>query len=243
MTATTARQSIDADPSALEFVPATTALIVVDMQRDFLDPGGFGAALGNDVSSLQQAVEPTRDVLELARAAGLTVVFTREGHAAHLADCPANKRDHASEELTIGDQGPMGRVLVRGEPGHEIIESLSPSRDEIVVDKPGKGAFYATDLDLILRTAEVETLIVTGVTTEVCVHSTIREATDRGYDCLLLEDCVASYDDTFHRVGVEMVSAQGGLFGWVADSERLRSALDGALPESEKATTGGPPRE
>lgn len=226
MNSTSERFEVEAEPYEFEFTPSNTALLVIDMQRDFVSPCGFGEALGNDVSQVQDAIEPTQETLELARAVDMQVIFTREGHEPHLADCPRSKRNRGQNEVGIGDEGPMGRVLVRGESGHGIIDTLEPRPDEIILDKPGKGSFYATDLDLILRNGGIENLIVTGVTTEVCVHSTIREANDRGYECLLLEDCVGSYFEEFQRVGIEMIKAQGGIFGWVADSERLHQALD-----------------
>lgn len=225
MTSSTENSAVDADPYKFEFRADDTALLVIDIQRDFVEPGGFGDHLGNDVSKLQDAIEPTRGVLEAAREAGMTVVFTREGHEPNLADCPPTKRERGRLDVGIGDEGPMGRVLVRGQPGHEIVPELEPRPDETVVDKPGKGSFYATDLNLVLRNAGIEQLVVTGVTTEVCVHTTIREANDRGYECLLLEDCVGSYFDEFQRVAIEMIKAQGGIFGWVSDSEAFLSAL------------------
>ena len=228
MSSATEHVEVEAEPYEFAFTPSNTALLVIDMQRDFVSPGGFGEALGNDVSRVQDAIEPTQETLELARAVDMPVIFTREGHEPHLADCPQSKRNRGRNEVGIGDEGPMGRVLVRGEEGHGIIDALEPHPDEIVLDKPGKGSFYATDLDLILRNEGIENLIVTGVTTEVCVHSTIREANDRGYECLLLEDCVGSYFEEFQRVGIEMVKAQGGLFGWVADSNELIGAVETA---------------
>jgi nicotinamidase-related amidase len=218
MATTSDRVTLPADPYEFEFGLDDTALLVIDMQRDFVAPGGFGEHLGNDSSRLRDAIEPTGRVLDAAREVGMSVIFTREGHDPTLADCPPTKRDRGRLDVGIGDEGPMGRVLVRGEEGHEIIESLEPQSSEVVLDKPGKGSFYATELDLILASEGIENLIVTGVTTEVCVHSTIREANDRGYECLLLEDCVGSYFEEFQRVGVEMVRAQGGIFGWGSDS-------------------------
>lgn len=226
MSTTDDRLRVDAEPYEFGFTTDDTALLVIDMQRDFVAPGGFGEFLGNDVSQLRDTIEPTSEVLEAVRNAGISVIYTREGHEPHLADCPPSKRDRGQLEVGIGDEGPMGDVLVRGEEGHEIVEPLEPRPDEIVVDKPGKGSFYATDLDLILRNEGIENLLVTGVTTEVCVHSTIREANDRGYECLLLEDCVGSYFEEFQRVGVEMIKAQGGIFGWVTDSETFIEAVE-----------------
>ena len=210
-------KSLVAEPFDLELDLATTALVVIDMQRDFVQPKGFGELLGNDVSQLRGAIEPTRRVLEAARAAGLLVVHTREGHRADLSDCPPAKLNRGGKAF-IGTDGPMGRILVRGEEGHDIIPELYPVAGEPVVDKPGKGAFYETDLHSILRNHGIKTLLVCGVTLEVCVHTTVREANDRGYECAVLDDCVASYFPEFQRVGLEMIKAQGAIFGWVSNS-------------------------
>jgi nicotinamidase-related amidase len=199
--------------------------VVIDMQRDFLLPGGFGETLGNDVSLLQKVVPPLAEVLAAARASGMLVIHTREGHLADLSDCPPAKLQRGKPSQRIGDQGALGRILIRGEYGHDIIDELAPIDGEVVIDKPGKGAFYATELQEVLENAGITHLIVTGVTTEVCVHTTVREANDRGYDCLVLSDCVGSYFPEFQRVGLEMVSAQGGIFGWVADSNALLAAM------------------
>lgn len=212
-------------PYPFVFTPAATALVVIDMQRDFLEPGGFGEMLGNDVSLLARVVAPLVTVLGAARAAGMTVIHTREGHRPDLADCPPSKRARGRLGVRIGDPGPMGRILVRGERGHAIIPPLSPLPDEVVVDKPGKGAFHATDLDLILRSRGITALLVTGVTTEVCVQTTVREANDRGYECLVLEDCTGSYSPALHEAALRMVAAQGGIFGWTAPSAALLEAL------------------
>jgi nicotinamidase-related amidase len=217
--------SVDATPYAFQFDPATTALVIIDMQRDFLEPGGFGEMLGNDVSLLARTVAPLQEVLAAARAAGMTIVHTREGHRPDMADAPPTKVARGGGDTKIGDVGPKGRILIRGEEGHDIIEELYPIAGEVVLDKPGKGAFYATDLELILRNQGIERLIVTGVTTEVCVHTTVREANDRGFECLVLEDCVGSYFPEFHEVGLQMIAAQGGIFGWVAASPVLLSQL------------------
>ncbi|MBE5528653.1 cysteine hydrolase [Laribacter hongkongensis] len=219
-------KTLKAEPYELEFDPGTTALIMIDMQRDFVEPGGFGEMLGNDVSLLRSAIEPCRRLLEAARKAGVFVVHTREGHRADLTDCPVAKRLRGGLECGIGDKGPMGRILVRGEYGHDIIPELYPVAGEPVVDKPGKGAFFATDLDLLLRNRNIRTLIVCGVTVEVCVHTTVREANDRGYECVVPSDCVASYFPEFYRVALEMIKAQGGIFGWVSDADRIVEALD-----------------
>src|SRR6201997_986313 len=216
---------IEAEPYPLEFDPARASLVIIDMQRDFLEPGGFGAPLGNDVSPLRRTIGPTRRLLEAARVASLTVIHTREGHRPDLADLPPAKKARGRLPNGIGDPGPMGRILVRGEPGHDIIPELYPVPGEPVVDKPGKGAFHATDLDAMLKNRGIVQLIVCGVTTEVCVNTTVREANDRGFDCLVLEDCVASYFAAFQQMGLRMIKAQGGIFGWVASSEAVIAAL------------------
>lgn len=216
---------VEAEPYEFEFDPKTTALVMIDFQRDFVDPGGFGEALGNDVSLLRRAVPPAEGVLRAARRHRLLVVHTREGHRADLTDCPPSKKARGRLEVGIGDPGPMGRILVRGEEGHDIVKELYPEPGEPVVDKPGKGAFFATDLDAILKTRGIARLVVCGVTTEVCVNTTVREANDRGYDCLVLEDCVASYFPEFQKAALAMIKAQGGIFGWVSDSRRFLQAL------------------
>jgi len=217
--------TIAAEPTALSLDLAHTAFVIIDMQRDFLEPGGFGAALGNDVTRLQVAVAPCRAVLAAARARGLLVVHTREGHRPDLSDAPRLKVERGDPALRIGAPGPMGRILVRGEPGHDIIAELYPAAGEPVIDKPGKGAFYQTDLDLMLRNRDVETLLVGGVTTEVCVNTTVREANDRGYRCVVLADCCASYFPEFHVAGLAMIKAQGGIFGSVTTSQAVLGAL------------------
>ncbi len=217
--------SVRAEPYDFDFQSEHVALLIIDMQRDFVDPGGFGEALGNDVSLLRKAIAPTARVLEAARKAGILVIHTREGHRPDLTDLAPAKKARGRLKSGIGDPGPMGRILVQGEYGHDIIDDLKPGPGEPVVDKPGKGAFYATDLDTILRTRDIRQLIVCGVTTEVCVNTTVREANDRGYDCLVLADCVASYFPEFQRVALEMIKAQGGIFGWVGNSADLLPAL------------------
>ena len=216
---------VNAEPYEYEFETPTTALLMIDFQRDFVDPGGFGEALGNDVSLLRRAVPHAERVLKAARQGGLLIVHTREGHRADLTDCPPSKKARGRLTAGIGDSGPMGRILVRGEDGHDIVKELYPEPGEPVVDKPGKGAFFATDLDGILKHRGIRHLVVCGVTTEVCVHTTVREANDRGYDCLVLEDCVASYFPEFHRSALAMIKAQGGIFGWVSDSRRFLETL------------------
>ncbi len=217
--------SIEAEPYAFEFTPAKCALLIIDMQRDFLEPGGFGEMLGNDVGQLRRTIEPNRILLSAWRVAGLPVLHTREGHRADLADLPPAKKIRGKSKTTIGDKGPMGRILVRGEAGHDIIPELYPRAGEPVIDKPGKGAFWATDLHAILQHRGITQLVVTGVTTEVCVNTTVREANDRGYDCLVPSDCVGSYFPEFQEMGLKMIKAQGGIFGWVTDSTKILAAL------------------
>jgi nicotinamidase-related amidase len=216
---------VNAEPEPLPIDLAKTAVVMIDMQRDFLEPGGFGESLGNDVSLLGKAVGPCRALLEAMRARGVLIIHTREGHRPDLSDAPKAKVERGAPSMRIGAPGPMGRILIRGEKGHDLIEALSPRKGEPVIDKPGKGAFYATDLQSILHNRGIETLIVCGVTTEVCVHTTVREANDRGYKCLVPGDCCASYFPEFHEVGLRMIKAQGGIFGWVTDSTRLLAAL------------------
>lgn len=222
---------IAAEPTAVEIAWARTALVIIDMQRDFLEPGGFGETLGNDVSLLQSAVAPCRAVLLAARARGLLVVHTREGHLPDLSDAPPAKIERGAPSLRIGDPGPMGRILIRGEAGHDIVPALYPIAGEIVIDKPGKGAFYATPLGDILKTHGIDTLLVCGVTTEVCVNTTVREANDRGYRCIVLHDCCASYFPQFHEIGLQMIKAQGGIFGWVSGSVEVLAAMTTASPQ------------
>ncbi len=224
---------VDAQPAPVELDPARTALLVIDMQRDFLEPGGFGESLGNDVGKLRAAIAPCARLMQSMRDAGVAVLHTREGHRPGLEDVHPEKQARCAPGMKIGDCGPMGRILVRGEPGHDFIEELYPLPGEVVIDKPGKGAFYATDLDLLLRSAGVEMLIVCGVTTEVCVHTTVREANDRGYRVLVPGDCCASYFDEFHRVGLAMISAQGGIFGAVTNADAIIDAFGGKLDEDD----------
>jgi nicotinamidase-related amidase len=223
-----------ADPGEFTFDVATTALVIIDMQRDFCQPGGFGETLGNDVSLLRRVIPPLQAVLAAAREAGMTVIHTREGHLPDLSDCPPAKLYRGSPSLRIGDEGPMGRILVRGEYGQGIVDELAPAPGEPVIDKPGKGAFYATAFGDELIARGITRLVVAGVTTEVCVHTTVREANDRGYECLVLSDCVGSYFPEFQRVGLAMISAQGGIFGWVAPSDSFLSALPAPAPALEE---------
>ena len=216
-----------ANPFPFAFSVERTALVIIDMQRDFIEPGGFGETLGNDVSLLSAVVPACRAVLRAWRAAGGLVVHTREAHAADLSDCPPAKRNRGNPKLRIGDPGPMGRILVAGEPGNQIIPELTPVAGEIVINKPGKGAFYATPLHGMLRERAVSHLIFMGVTTEVCVQTSMREANDRGYDSLLLVDCTESYFPHFKVSTIEMIQAQGAIVGWTASSTELLHALTG----------------
>ncbi len=227
--------TVPAQPSPYPLDIGRTALVVIDMQRDFLLPGGFGETLGNDVSLLRKVVPPLARLLAAARESGMLVIHTREGHLPDLSDCPPAKLLRGKPSQRIGDQGALGRILIRGEYGHDIIDELAPIEGEIVIDKPGKGAFYATVLQEVLVANGITHLIVTGVTTEVCVHTTVREANDRGYDALVVSDCVGSYFPEFQRVGLEMVAAQGGIFGWVTDSESIISVVSVPDPARESA--------
>ena len=217
--------TLNAEPAPIAIDLAETALVIIDMQRDFLEPGGFGESLGNDVSQLACAIAPCLAVLTAARKAGLVVIHTREGHLPDLSDAPPAKVERGPPNARIGDPGPMGRILIRGEAGHDIIEALYPIDDEIIIDKPGKGAFYATGLDELLIKYGVTNLLVCGVTTEVCVNTTVREANDRGYRCIVLSDCCASYFPQFHEMGLNMIKAQGGIFGWVSSSAAALKAM------------------
>lgn len=227
MTATAATVTVAAQPFDFVFESDKTALVIIDMQRDFIEPGGFGETLGNDVSLLSAIVPACQRVLAAWRAVGGLVVHTREAHHADLSDCPPAKRNRGNPKLRIGDLGPMGRILVAGEPGNQIIPALAPLPGEIVIDKPGKGAFYATRLQNLLHQAGITHLLFMGVTTEVCVQTSMREANDRGYDCLLLEDCTESYFPQFKLATVEMVRAQGAIVGWTASSGDLVNAMGG----------------
>jgi biuret amidohydrolase len=201
------------------------ALVIIDMQRDFVEPGGFGAALGNKVEHLQKIVPTVATLLKTFRELGLPVIHTREGHRPDLSDCPPAKKRRGGSTLRIGDLGPMGRILVLGEPGNDIVPDLRPEAGELVIDKPGKGAFYATGLHEQLTAHSITHLIFTGVTTEVCVQTTMREANDRGYDCLLVEDGTESYFPEFKQATVRMIQSQGGIVGWVTTADRLIASL------------------
>jgi len=216
---------IAASPYPYSFDPATIALIVIDMQRDFVEPGGFGAALGNDVTLLTRIVPTVRRLLDGFRSHHLPIIHTREAHKPDLSDCPPAKRNRGNASLRIGDTGPMGRILIAGEPGNQIVPELAPRAGEIVIDKPGKGAFYATDLQARLKALGTTHLVFAGVTTEVCVQTSMREANDRGYECLLAEDATESYFPQFKQATLDMIRAQGAIVGWTAPTEAIVAAL------------------
>jgi nicotinamidase-related amidase len=217
--------TVSARPFDYVFDPARVALVVIDMQRDFIEPGGFGESLGNDVSRLAAIVPTVAALIGLFRANGWPVIHTRENHAADLSDCPPAKRDRGNPKLRIGDAGPMGRILVRGEPGADILPELAPAPGEPVIDKPGKGAFHATPLSSVLAEAGVTHLVFAGVTTEVCVQTTMREANDRGFTNLLIEDATESYFPLFKAATLEMIRAQGAIVGWTAPLSALAAAV------------------
>jgi len=214
-------------PFGFDFEKSTTALIVIDMQRDFMEAGGFGETLGNDVALLRAIVPTTARLIALCRAQGLPVIHTRECHKPDLSDLPAAKRNRGAPTLRIGDPGPMGRILIAGEDGADIIPEVAPIQGEMVIDKPGKGAFFATDLSAYLEKLGIKTLIFAGVTTEVCVQTTMREANDRGYDSLLIEDATESYFPAFKAATLHMIRAQGAIVGWTATCAELEDALNG----------------
>jgi nicotinamidase-related amidase len=216
-----------AQPAAFRWQPARTALLMIDMQRDFLEPGGFGESLGNDVSTLRAAIEPARALLAWARGLGLRIVHTKECHRPDLSDCPPAKRGRGRPSQRIGDPGPMGRILIDGEPGSDFVPELAPLPGETVLAKPGKGAFHATGLQAMLQGWGIERLIIAGVTTEVCVQTTMREANDRGYDILLVTDATASYFPHFREATIAMIVAQGGIVGWAAPLAALRASAPG----------------
>ncbi|HTT79211.1 MAG TPA: isochorismatase family cysteine hydrolase [Stellaceae bacterium] len=217
-----------AQPYPYEFPRGRFALLLIDMQRDFIEPGGFGSALGNDVSRLAAIVPATARLLARCRAAGLPVIHTKEAHRADLSDCPPAKRRRGNAALRIGDDGPMGRILVAGEPGNDFVAALQAAPGETVIEKPGKGAFCATPLDQLLHERGVTHLAIAGVTTEVCVQTTMREANDRGYECVLIEDATESYFPEFKAATLAMVRAQGAIVGWTATVDEVLAALEGA---------------
>jgi nicotinamidase-related amidase len=217
--------TVKAKPYDFRFPPERTALVVIDMQRDFIEPGGFGETLGNDVGLLAAIVPTVRKLLDLCRQSGITIIHTREAHRPDLSDLPPAKRDRGSPKLRIGDPSPMGRILIAGEPGNDIVAACAPLPGEIVIDKPGKGAFYATPLGDILRLKGMTHLLFAGVTTEVCVQTTMREANDRGYDCLLVEDATGSYFPEFKAAAMEMIRAQGAIVGWTATCDQVAASL------------------
>ena len=220
-------QTVDARPYPFALDPARAAVVVIDMQRDFIEPGGFGAALGNDVGRLTAIVPTVAALLALARRHGLPVIHTREAHRPDLSDCPPAKRLRGAPGLRIGDEGAMGRILIAGEPGNAILPALAPLPGEIAIDKPGKGMFWATGLHERLQAMGLTQLIFAGVTTEVCVQTSMREANDRGYECLLIEDATESYFAAFKAATIEMIVAQGGIVGWAAPLAALAAALEG----------------
>ena len=222
--------TLAARPYAYAFDPAHTAVVLIDMQRDFLEPGGFGELLGNDVRPLQAIVPACQRLLALARAQGMQVLHTQEAHDPLLADCPPSKKARGGLACGIGDPGPLGRVLVAGEPGADFVPALKPQPGDLVIRKPGKGAFHATGLDAILHARGITHLLIAGVTTEVCVQTTMREANDRGYEGLLVEEATASYFPQFKAATIEMIVAQGGIVGWAASLSAVLEAVQGTHP-------------
>jgi nicotinamidase-related amidase len=221
---------VAAQPFDFIFAFESVALVVIDMQRDFIEPGGFGESLGNDVSHLARIVPTARALLDLARAQRWLVVHTQECHQPDLSDCPPAKLNRGKPKARIGDPGPMGRILIEGEPGADFVPELAPRADEVVLAKPGKGAFYATPLGEVLQARNIRSLIFAGVTTEVCVQTTMREANDRGYECLLIEDATASYFPAFKQATLEMIRAQGAIVGWTAPLAALQAAVEACAP-------------
>ena len=216
---------VAASPFPFRFEPTHAALVVIDMQRDFLEPGGFGETLGNDLAPVIEIIPTVAELIHSFRAKGWPILHTRESHLPDLSDCPPAKRMRGDPSLRIGDDGPMGRVLVRGEPGNAIVAACAPAQGEIVIDKPGKGMFYATEVESILQAGRLTHLIFAGVTTEVCVQTSMREANDRGYECLLIEDATASYFPAFKAATLDMIRAQGAIVGWTAPLAAFKRAL------------------
>ena len=223
--------SVPARPYSYSLSPGHTALVVIDMQRDFIEPGGFGDSLGNDVARLEAIVPATAALISLFRERGWPIVHTREAHKTDLSDCPPSKIARGNPDLKIGDQGAMGRILVTGEPGNQIVADLAPMAGEMVIDKPGKGMFWSTGLHETLQEMGITHLVFAGVTTEVCVQTSMREANDRGYECLLIEDATESYFAAYKAATIEMIIAQGGIVGWVASLADLTSATKGAISD------------
>ncbi|HYA73922.1 MAG TPA: isochorismatase family cysteine hydrolase [Roseiarcus sp.] len=217
--------AVPAQPFAFALDPRRCALAVIDMQRDFIEKGGFGESLGNDLAPVAAIVPTVASLIALFRARGWPILHTRESHAPDLSDCPPAKRTRGDPKLRIGDVGPMGRILVRGEPGAAIVPACAPAPGEMEIDKPGKGMFYATDVDALLRARGIAQLVFAGVTTEVCVQTSMREANDRGYECLLIEDATASYFPEFKAATLAMIRAQGAIIGWTTPLAELEKAL------------------
>lgn len=223
-----ANANIQAEPTPIEVKLEETALIVIDMQKDFLRHGGYGESLGNNPDILARTIAPIQQVIKAVRDRAMFIVHTREGHLPDLSDCPATKLTRWPNGRRIGDQGPMGRILVRGEDGHGIIDEVAPLPTELVIDKPGKNAFYKTDLESVLRERGIVNLLVTGVTTDVCCSTTVSGANDRGFNAIVLADCMAAYDEVRHHAALEIIKAQGGIFGWVTDSQKVLQSLSKA---------------
>jgi len=219
---------IQAEPTQIEVELNETALIVIDMQKDFLQHGGYGESLGNNVDLLSRTIAPLQEVIKVIRDKDMLVIHTREGHLPDLSDCPATKLTRWPKGRRIGEQGPMGRILIRGEEGHGIIDEVAPLPDELVIDKPGKNAFYKTNLEVILKERGIVNLLIAGVTTDVCCSTTVSGANDRGFNAIVLADCMAAYDESRHKAALEIIKAQGGIFGWVTDSQKLFHALSKA---------------
>ena len=217
---------VKAEPFPFKLDPAHVALVVIDMQRDFVEHGGFGESLGNDVTLLQAIVPTVADLIALFRTRGWPILHTRESHLPDLSDCPPAKRERGEATLRIGDKGPMGRLLIRGEPGNAIIPQCAPAPGEMVLDKPGKGMFCNTDCEAMLKAKGIKQLVFAGVTTEVCVQTSMREANDRGYECLLVTDATESYFPQFKASAIAMLTAQGGIVGWATPFFELKGAIE-----------------